>query len=100
MTVPYPAPADLGVFGPVRTGEEGEPAEYAEHRQRPGLHREDLADGEIGGTGARRHEEQDAEAEAEQLALDPLVAPARVLLRHLPDQHREPGDRRASSRWG
>jgi len=40
----------------------------------------------------------DPVAEAEQFALDPLVAPARVLPRHLPDQRDEPGvNRRASS---
>ena len=39
--------------------------------------------------------------EAEQLALDPLVAPARVLPRHLLDQHREPGiDRRPAAAVG
>lgn len=32
----------------------------------------------------------DADAQAEQFALDPLVAPARVLPRHLPDQRRDP----------
>ena len=43
----------------------------------------------------------DPVAEAEQLALDPLVAPALVLPRHLLDQHRDPGvSRRASSAAG
>ena len=42
----------------------------------------------------------DPDAQAEQLALDPLVAPARVLPRHLLDQHREPWHRPAACRRG
>jgi hypothetical protein len=52
----------------LRRGRDPQPPQYPPHRRRP-----------------------DLVAEAEQLALDPLVAPARVLPRHLHGQCHQPG---------